>query len=332
MKIAPRFRSVLGPSITRYLTLKRALGRQYANEERVLQSIDQFVRLSAPANLTAATFASWGGTLQHLTPTVLRNRMRIARNFCLFKRRSEPECFVPDPLLFPSSHQARRPYVFTKGEIVHILAAAQQMEPTNGSPLRPEVYRLAIILLYTTGLRRGELTRMTLGDYDAKQRTLFVSRTKFHKSRYVPLSDDGVHEVERYLQTRRAHHLSVSSEVPLMWNRYTGRHCFTAAGLAQGIRELLRKTGVRTPDHRLPRVHDFRHTFAVHALLRWYEAGADVQAKLPLLATYMGHVSIVSTEYYLHFIEPLASAASARFGLRCGALVSASAKRGGSRQ
>jgi len=329
MKTLRCIRSTLKPSITRYLTLKRALGRQYSNEERVLQSIDDFMRLSAPADLTASTFARWAQSLEHLTPTVRRSRMRIVRNYCLFRRRCEAKCFVPDPLLFPAPHQAVKPYIFTKEEIARILAAAHRLEPANGSPLRSQVYRLAITLLYTTGLRRGELTRMTLGDYDATQHTLLVSQTKFHKSRYLPLSEDGVRELERYRRARRAHHLSLLPEVPMMWNSYTGHHRFTSAGLAQGIRELFRKTGIRTPDHRLPRVHDFRHTFAVHALLRWYEAGADVQAKLPLLATYMGHVSIISTEYYLHFIEPLASAASARFGLRCGALIRAAEKKKG---
>ena len=74
---------------------------------------------------------------------------------------------------------------------------------------------------------------------------------------------------------------------------------------------LARQAGVLTADGQPPRVHDLRHSFAVHALLRWYRAGVDVQAKLPLLSTYMGHVSMVSTQYYLHFVEPVAHAASA---------------------
>jgi integrase/recombinase XerD len=82
---------------------------------------------------------------------------------------------------------------------------------------------------------------------------------------------------------------------------------------------------------RLFRLRNRRHTFAVQALLRWYRAGADVNAKLPLLATYMGHVSIVSTEYYLKFVEPLGRLASERFGRHCGALVTAPLAGGGAR-
>jgi len=97
------------------------------------------------------------------------------------------------------------------------------------------------------------------------------------------------------------------------------------------MRPLLRAALIDTQIGRLPRVHDFRHTFAIQALLRWYRAGVDVNAKLPLLATYMGHVSIVSTEYYLQFVEPLATLASERFARQCGRLITAPAARGGAR-
>ena len=99
---------------------------------------------------------------------------------------------------------------------------------------------------------------------------------------------------------------------------------YTGTGLRDGLCTLFRAAQIHRPDGRLPRVHDFRHGFAIRALLRWYEAGEDLHAKLPLLATYMGHVSIVSTAYYVRFVEPLAAAASARFADRCGGVVTAS--------
>ena len=95
-----------------------------------------------------------------------------------------------------------------------------------------------------------------------------------------------------------------------------------ARGCDTALQPLLQKCGIVTPKGKLPRIHDFRHSFAVNALLRWYRAGADVEAKLPLLATYLGHGSAVSTHYYLHFIEPLRTAASERFAEHYGELVS----------
>ena len=88
---------------------------------------------------------------------------------------------------------------------------------------------------------------------------------------------------------------------------------YTGEGLGILLRKVIRRTGIRTSQGRSPRVHDLRFTFAAHALLRWYRAGIDVQARLPALATYLGHVSIVSTEYYLTFLKATAEAASERF-------------------
>ena len=113
----------------------------------------------------------------------------------------------------------------------------------------------------------------------------------------------------------------MSAELPLLWNGYRGGRAYSGHGLGQGFRVLLTAARIRPPDGRLPRIHDVRHSFAVHALLRWYRAGDDPQAKLPLLATYMGHVSIVSTHYYLPFVEPLGTAANLRFAARYGPLL-----------
>ena len=325
--------SRLGRVITRYVGLKTALGRRFDGERRVLQALDSFLRADGgrSADLTPASLSHWTQTLQHVSATVRRKRLQIVRNLCLYRRRTEPGCFAPDPVLFPACHQPRPPFIFAPAEIARLLRAARTLERTPGSPLRPEVFRLAIVLLYTTGLRRGELLRLTIGDYDPRARTLLVRESKFHKSRLLPLSLDGGRAIDAYLRTRRARHLPMAAALPLLWNGYSGGRPYTGTGLTQGFRLLVRAAKIRPPDGRSPRIHDVRHGFAVHALLRWYRQGRDVQAKLPWLATYMGHVSIASTQYYLAFVEPLRAAASARFARRCGALVDPRAQATGRR-
>ena len=137
--------------------------------------------------------------------------MRVVRNLCLYRRRSESGCFVPDERLFPPVRQAIRPHIFTDNEIVQLLAAARTLARTSNSPLCPENRRLAIVLLSTTGLRRGELTRLTVGDYDPPQRTLAIRESKFHKSRLLPLSADTAREVEHLIEIRGRRGLPAAS-------------------------------------------------------------------------------------------------------------------------
>jgi integrase len=252
--------------------------------------------------------------------------MRDARNLCLYRRRREPDCFVPDLRLFPPVHQVIRPHIFTDAQVTQLLATARTLGRTANSPLCPDNMRLAIVLLYTAGLRRGELTRLTVGDYDVRERTLAIRASKFHKSRLVPVSADAADAIHRLLAMRRRQRFPAGADSPLLWHRH---HGYSGGGFGCAMRALFRLTGIQTATGLVPRTHDWRHTFAVTALLRWYRDGADVQTKLPFLAAYMGHVSIVSTAYYLHFVEPLAAAASARFANHCGAVITAPAVGGG---
>lgn len=271
------FSSPIGPTIADYLTLKRSLGRKFGIEGSVLAHLDRFLAAQDPPHmsLTPKAFVSWCLTLAHLSPTTRRNRLRIVHNFCLYRRRTEPTCFVPDPATFPARRPPRPPHIFSEEQIVLLLRAAAELRPRSTSPLNAQTHRLAIVLLYTAGLRRGELVRLTLSDYDPVERTLLIRASKFHKSRLVALSSDAAHEMGVYLEARRRlpHH----ADAPLLVCVYRGLRARSGVGLGRGLRQLFRNAGVRTATGRPPRVHDLRHTHAVHALLRWYRAGADVQ-------------------------------------------------------
>jgi integrase len=248
--------------------------------------------------------------------------MRIVRNLCLYRRRTQVAAFVPEVTTFPPPHQSVRPYIFSTAEIARLLELCSGLPTGRYAPHRRELYRLVIVLLFATGLRRGELLRLTLGDYDKADHTLLIRASKFHKSRLLPVSRDVGGELDNYIEVCRKYHLPTPPERPLIWNCFQGSHIYSPPGLRFGLEDLLRRANIRTAAGRLPRTHDFRHSFAVNVLLRWYRAGLDVEAKLPFLAAFMGHVSIVSTYHYLHFVESLASLASARFARSFGSLIS----------
>jgi integrase/recombinase XerD len=316
--VTASFRSRLGKRIAAFVALKRALGRGYFSEIYTLAHLDRFLAARRLAALTPAAFTAWTMTFVHTTPTVRRARMLVVRKLCLYLRRTDSRCFVPDSRGFPTPHTPRRPHIFTREQISALIRAATKLPARSTSLLRGEVFRLAIVLLYTTGLRRNELVRLVMSDYNSEQRTLLIRASKFHKSRVVALSRTAADEMDRYLGARRRlpHH----ADAPLLINNYEGLGGYSGASFGFAMRQLFRETGIRTTDGRVPRVHDLRHTYAVHALLRWYHDGADVQAKLPVLSTAMGHVSVASTAHYLALLEPVAEAASGRFERHCRAI------------
>jgi integrase/recombinase XerD len=317
------FRSRLGPTIIRYLDLNFALGHTYKNVITTLKSLDRFLHglPRSAQDLTAESFCSWCQSHCHLTPRVRRQRMLTIRKLCLYRRRTLPGCFVPETTLFPVPGQTITPYIFREAEVGALLKAAAKLPRRSYSPLRPEVVRLAILLLYTTGLRIGELLRLVVADFDPREGTLLVRSSKFHKSRLLPLRHDVIHELERYLEIRRQHKLPLLPVTPMIWNRRQGDRAYSAWGLQCSLWSVMDACGIRTRSGRRPRIHDFRHTFAVNALIRWYRSGIDLRSRLPFLAAYLGHVSIISTYRYLHFVEPLRALASSRFSASYGAVV-----------
>jgi integrase/recombinase XerD len=308
------FASPIGPLIARYLAVKRALGRRAVAMTYIFRYLDRFLASCGASDLTHEAFTAWGESMAALHPNTRRGRLRAVYHFCLYRQREHPQAFVPDPSQFPLRAPRPLPYIYSDADIISLLSATERLAPHKASPLVGEVARVAIVILYTTGLRRGELVHLTLGDYDPTARVFHVRQTKFDKSRLVPLSVDGGMELDRYLMARRKVGAPRYADSPLLVHNHGGRfRGYTGEGIGGLLRGVIRTAGIRTPKGRAPRIHDLRFTFAVQALLHWYRAGVDVQARLPALATYLGHKSVVSTQYYLTFLEAIAVAASERF-------------------
>jgi integrase/recombinase XerD len=304
----------------RYIRHHRALGKLYNHEAWVLGRVACHLSEHRKADLDATQFEAWLRGQRHTSGTTRRRAALIVHKFCRYRRRTEPGCFIPDPLYFPRRVPAVLPVILGPPQIARMLERVEAWPPNSQHPLYKATYRIAVVLLYTAGLRRGELVRLTLNDVDLTNATLRIRESKFHKTRVVPLSSSASRELRRYLKIRLAPPWDISTGAPLLGDQHGSVRfrSYAPAAIGQGLHKLYREANIRDPHGRYPRVHDLRHSFAVQALLRWYRAGVDVQAKLPQLSMYMGHVSIVSTAHYLHFISEVAGAAHRLFARHFG--------------
>jgi integrase len=306
-------------TLAAYLATPRALGRDYSGEERVLRSVRASLVQAGRRDLDTATFDHWLRRWRHCAPNTQRDYALIVIRFCRYRRRCNPRCFLPDL----AAVQRRRPYPLPAPIEARQVAAllrfvADERVPRDRS-LRRYAVRLAIVLMFTAGLRRSEVARMELRDVDAQTGVLRIRASKFHKSRWVPLSVSATRELRSYLEQRRAVVRDQSGSSKLLWSCAT--RYYNPFGISSAVKRVLIRSGIWANAPRRPRVHNLRHGFAVAALKRWYEAGADVQSELPKLAMYMGHVSIDSTMYYLRYMPAVVALASQRFAHACGDLI-----------
>jgi integrase len=191
-----------------------------------------------------------------------------------------------------------------------LLEEASKLTPPGS--LRPETYVTLLCLLYCSGLRISEALGLTLADVDLDDGVLFVRESKFHRSRALPLHPTAIESLRQYRRARDARGHRVDLEAPFFVNEW--KRPLKYPVVCAVFLEIARRAGVRPPaGQRGARIHDLRHSFATARLLAWYRDGRDVQARLPLLATYMGHVSIVSTQIYLEATAELLDHAARRF-------------------
>jgi integrase/recombinase XerD len=312
------FRSTFAASLRRFVSLKRTLGRRYRCEAAMLGRWDDFLYRRHPKArlLKPEMFSAWTQELNHLSSNVRRAYQRVVRDFLLFHAREHAGTFLPDILNFPKLTPPPLPRLVSEAEMACILNAARRLPASRNNRLRAETFRVGLILLFCCGLRRNELLRLTLSGIDLGQNLIQIDNAKFHKSRLVPLSPTVAKELAQYLRQRKRMKMSTAPKTFLLASGAQGDRAYADHTLMTVWHRLCLSTHVLDGQGRPARLHDLRHSFAVITLQRWYAEGANVQAKLPHLATYLGHVSAASTHYYLKLTPELRQAASQRFHQR----------------
>jgi integrase len=305
------FLSDLDNRFSDFLAFRRLGGIDTQNDLELLRYFDRFLAQQGFRGPwpTREVITAYLASIGHLNPRTQENRLSLIRQFCRYLCPFEPQCFVPEDLLPRRPPRRRDAYVFSETEIQAIVQAARALPPPGS--LRPKTYATLFGLLYTTGLRCGEAFALNLSDVNLADRVLFIHKGKFGKSRWVPISASTAGALAQYLEAR-SRAAPPQPQSPFFITRNAGRLYHTTVEWA--FRQVLERCGLRggkgCPG---PRLHHLRHSFACHRLLAWYREGKDVNALLPVLATYLGHVRIASTQVYLHASAELLEQASARF-------------------
>ena len=298
--------STLHQAAEDYLAIRRSLGFKLVAEGYLLASFVSYAGRAGARQLTTDLALDWATLPAGKDPVWCAKRLGVVRGFARHLHTLDSATEVPPAGLLPRRTRRATPYLYTAGEVARLMAAARALP----SPLVAATYETLVGLLETTGMRVGEAVRLDRPDVDLDDGVITVVAGKFGRWREVPLQPGTVEALSSYARRRDA--LCPEPKAPSFLVSNTGTRLILAC-VRQRFGQLARAAGLRPRSPRCrPRIHDFRHGFAVATLLDWYRAGVDVQARLPLLSAFLGHVDPASTYWYLEATPELLALAAAR--------------------
>lgn len=296
--------TALRRALAAYLRTRRALGFKLKRDGELLPQFVAYLDERGASFVTTAAAIAWAAQPRDAAPAWWTKRLAVVRGFAKYLQTIEPRTELPSLDHLPHKRVRAAPYVYSAADITALLSATNTLR----SALRATTYKTLLGLVAVTGMRVGEALALDERDVDRRRAVLVIRKTKFDKSREVPLHASTVEVLDRYrrdrdrLAPRRSSTSFFISTVGkrLIYNNVheTFLRLLYAAGLGQ-----------RRPR---PTIHDLRHTFAIQTVLDWYRDDVDVEARLPLLSTYLGHVGPSSTYWYLTAVPELLEVATVR--------------------
>lgn len=302
----------LNQLIAQYVAFRKSLGAKFEGNEMVLCTFSRVVgggrHVGDVKPHEVAAFLNGRGPVTrhwHRKYIVLRGFFRYA-----LSRGYLSASLLPTTV--PKLPERYKPYIYSREELRRLLDSTA-LTQTPRFQMEAHTFRTVLFLLYGAGLRDGEALSLNLEDVDLQEAVLTIRNTKFYKTRLVPLGGELNHVMTEYAKQREKAGHSQSAYAPFFVTRLGVRVPLYL--LERSFRRLCAQAGVRREDgaRYQPRLHDLRHTAAVHRLTTWYREGKNVQRLLPLLSTYLGHVDLVSTQLYLTMTPELLHEASKRF-------------------
>jgi integrase len=309
--------------MAQFIREKQACGYSYHTGSGVLRRFDRFLSdqgltdIALPRDLVE----QWTAKQPNESVTTHQARIGLTRRLAVFVARQGAPAYVPPAHLVPRGRSRFVPRIFSQDEIRRLLAAADGLRPSGHAPLRYLILPELLRVLYGCGLRISEALHLRVADVDLESGVLTIRQTKFQKDRLVPMTSALTQRLQHYAHMVRLQH----PEDVFFPAPHTG--VYHRETIYKAFRTLL--WDCRIPHGGRghgPRLHDLRHTYAVHRLAKWYREGADLQTKLPILATYMGHFSMNETQDYLQLTADVFPELSTRCETAFGHLIPRSSK------
>jgi integrase/recombinase XerD len=293
-------------AIADYLAVRRALGYKLEDHGWLLADFASFLEAAGAATVTTSLALDWATLPADALPSWHAARLRVVRGFTRHLQALDPATEVPPAGLLAGRNRRAVPYLYCDAEVAALMAATACLRPA----LHAATHETLIGLLSTTGMRLGEAIRLDRADLDAAAGTLTIRDSKFAKSRQIPLHPSALAALSGYGQLRDQRFPQPKTPALLVSTAGTR---LLSQGIHYVFARLVRQAGLqpRSPDCR-PRLHDFRHSLAVNQLLAWYRQGADMQARLPLLSTLLGHSQPANTYWYVSAVPELLALAAER--------------------
>lgn len=305
-----RFHSVFATRLASYVALRRQLGLRFITQEGLLHAFDRYVyERHYQGLLTEGLARAFATAVPETSTTIPARRYLVVRQFSEYLATFEPRTPRLDPKAIYRARHQPPPYIFTAEELEQLLHRATEFPQRH--PVSNRAVQAMVGLAASAGLRLREVISLALADVNLESAILVVRETKFGKDRLVPIHDTTVDVLRAYAADRGRLPEPLGDD-PFFLNT-RGRR-FLPSNIEYLFEQLVRRVDLHPSRGRRPTFSSLRHTFAVHRLAAWYRAGEDVQAFLPVLATYMGHVHYTSTAYYLTATAELLGLAADRLG------------------
>jgi integrase len=292
-----------------YLAERRRAGFDLTIDGQQLARFARFTDESGYRGaLTVAVASRWALASKYGRRLTAARRIEVLRGFARYCQAFEPASEIPPLHLFGPGHRRLTPHIFTDAEIRSLLQAAMSLPPSGG--LRAATCAAVFGLIAATGLRISEATGLQRSDVDLTRACLHIRDSKFHKSRWVPLHPTVVQALQRYVEQRDRDPLTSVHDAFFVFDYGRAASSRSLQYAFQILRSQLRWRA--RGGHRVPRIHDIRHTFISRRLERWYHEGADIERHMLALSTYVGHAHVTDTYWYVTATPQLMAIAASR--------------------